>query len=144
LAVPLTLLPLPLYYARLVSGHAVIWPFTVASLDSALLVSALALLAGVFVSPLLVRALLAVDTTLARTLLAPPGDLELTQRWGVDGEPGAAGGGRCRDPSSRLPAHLLDQALGTQVRPVIVDVVDAFLSAALTQHNVPAVRNPRE
>ncbi|WP_159002166.1 sensor histidine kinase [Streptomyces sp. NRRL B-3229] len=79
-AVPLTLLPLPLYYARLGGGHAVIWRFTVASLDSALLVSGLALLAGVFVSPLLVRALLAVDTALARTLLAPPLDLELTRR----------------------------------------------------------------
>ncbi|WP_416237111.1 sensor histidine kinase [Streptomyces sp. RB17] len=33
-----------------------------------------------FVSPLLVRALLAVDTALARTLLAPPRDLELSQR----------------------------------------------------------------
>jgi signal transduction histidine kinase len=79
-AVPITLVPLPLYYARLSSVHASVGPLTVASLDSALLVSAAALLAGVFVSPLLVRGLLGVDTALAQALLSPPLDLELTQR----------------------------------------------------------------
>ncbi|MFF2125814.1 sensor domain-containing protein [Streptomyces olivochromogenes] len=79
-AVPLTLLPLPLYYERLPSRRAALGPLTVDTPGTALLVSAVALLSAVFVAPLMVRALLALDTALARTLLAPPRDLELTER----------------------------------------------------------------
>ncbi|MFE0175728.1 sensor domain-containing protein [Streptomyces sp. NPDC059002] len=79
-AVPLTLLALPAYYGHLAQGQAALGPLTVDSTGTALLVAAAALPLGAFVSPLVARALIAVDVALARTLLAPPRDVELTRR----------------------------------------------------------------
>ncbi|MFI9748382.1 sensor histidine kinase [Streptomyces sp. NPDC052494] len=78
--VPLALVLLPVYYTRLSSGRAALGPLTVDDPGTALLVAALALLACASLSPLVVRALLAVDVRLARTLLAPPRDMELAKR----------------------------------------------------------------
>ncbi|MFE6744838.1 sensor domain-containing protein [Kitasatospora purpeofusca] len=79
-AVPLTLLALPAYWSRLPDGHAVLGPLTVDSTGTALLVALAAALTGFFLSPPAVRALRALDTALARALLAPPRDQQLTRR----------------------------------------------------------------
>ncbi|MGW7456520.1 sensor domain-containing protein [Streptomyces sp. NPDC054797] len=79
-AVPLTLVALPGYYDRLPRGHAVLGPVSVDGFGESLVVSVAAVLFGVFVSPVLVRALAALDAALGRALLAPPRDLELTER----------------------------------------------------------------
>ncbi|MDY0812159.1 sensor histidine kinase [Kitasatospora purpeofusca] len=79
-AVPLTLLALPAYWSRLPDGHAVLGPLTVDSTGTALLVALAAALTGLFLSPPAVRALRALDTALARALLAPPRDQQLTRR----------------------------------------------------------------
>ncbi|MFC5663702.1 sensor histidine kinase [Kitasatospora misakiensis] len=79
-AVPLTLVALPGYWSRLPDGHAVLGPLTVDGTGTALLVALAALLAGVFLSPLLVRGLRALDAALGQALLAPPRDQQLTRR----------------------------------------------------------------
>ncbi|WP_405005740.1 sensor domain-containing protein [Kitasatospora purpeofusca] len=79
-AVPLTLTALPAYWSRLPDGHAVLGPLTVDSTGTALLVALAAALTGFFLSPPAVRALRALDTALARALLAPPRDQQLTRR----------------------------------------------------------------
>ncbi|MFJ2575162.1 sensor histidine kinase [Streptomyces halstedii] len=79
-AVPLTLVALPGYYDRLPRGRAALGPVSVDSFGESLVVSVAAVLFGVFVSPVLVRALAALDAALGRALLAPPRDLELTER----------------------------------------------------------------
>jgi len=79
-ALPATLAFLPLYYDHLASGRAALGPLTISNAGSALVVSAVALLIGVLVSPLFVRSLLGLDLYMARRLLTlPPGEA-LTQR----------------------------------------------------------------
>lgn len=79
-ALPLTLTALPAYWSRLPDGHAVLGPLTVDSTGTALLVALAAALTGFFLAPPAVRSLRALDTSLARTLLAPPRDQQLTRR----------------------------------------------------------------
>ncbi|MFJ4673434.1 sensor histidine kinase [Kitasatospora purpeofusca] len=79
-AVPLTLVLLPAYYRQVPGGEAQLGPFVVDSLPRALLVAAVALLAGSVVSPLLVKLLLALDTALAVALLSRPRGPDLEQR----------------------------------------------------------------
>ncbi|HEX3815188.1 MAG TPA: sensor domain-containing protein [Mycobacteriales bacterium] len=79
-AMPLTLLFLPFYYRQLPSGRADVGPLTITNAGSAIAVAAVALLIGSLGTPLVVRALLAVDVFLARRLLAAPPREALTER----------------------------------------------------------------
>ncbi|WP_329202954.1 sensor histidine kinase [Streptomyces sp. NBC_01435] len=77
---PAMLALLPLYYAVLPSGRAAIGPLVVDDPGMALVVAAVAVVAGVTVSPLVVRVLTAADTAVARVLLAPTRDAQLNER----------------------------------------------------------------
>ncbi|MFF4500737.1 sensor histidine kinase [Streptomyces sp. NPDC001401] len=79
-AVPLMLVLLPAYYRFLPRGQVGVGPWILAGLPSMLLIAALALLFGAFVSPLLVRPLMALDLFLGRTLLSRPPGMELMER----------------------------------------------------------------
>lgn len=79
-AAPLMLALLPVYCHFLPSGEAAVGPWVVGSLPTTLLVSLVALLFGAFVSPLLVRPLMALDLALGRALLSRPRGMELVQR----------------------------------------------------------------
>jgi signal transduction histidine kinase len=79
-ALPVMLAFLPTYYWALASGRAQVGPFMVTNFGSSLIVAAFAIATGLFISPLFVRALVAIDLYMARQLLAAPVDEQLTQR----------------------------------------------------------------
>ncbi|MFE7587853.1 sensor histidine kinase [Kitasatospora sp. NPDC001119] len=77
---PVMLALLPFYYFGLPNGQAAIGPLVVDNPLTALAVATAGLILGATVSPVAVRALLALDTGIARSLLAPGRDVELTRR----------------------------------------------------------------
>jgi signal transduction histidine kinase len=79
-ALPVMLVFLPTYYWALPSGRAQVGPFMVTNFGSSLIVAAIAVLTGLFISPLFVRALVGIDLYMAGRLIAAPADQQLTQR----------------------------------------------------------------